>query len=123
MPRGKRSVVPQLPATFRVSYLGGEKFVEIKAAAKLAGIHPAILEMGQRLLKAPGRECGVFQLGTEELQKRSAELRAMFVTGLKKVARAFAPAGMRVQSHATDDRLTFWYEQGKPWGKKPAAAA
>ena len=98
--------------------VGGEKFIEIREAAKLAGIHPAIIEMGQRLLKKPGEEGGVFQLTTSELQARGESIEQTFKAGLRKVAKAMGPGGLAVRSLREDLRITFWYRQG---AKKRAA--
>ena len=53
----------RLPDKIKFDVIGGEKFIEIQEAAKLVGIHPAILEMGKRLMKDPGKEGGEIFLG------------------------------------------------------------
>jgi hypothetical protein len=114
MPRGvKNATTADLPAlTFEV--VKGESFMQVKAAAKLAGIHPTILEMGQRLLKRPDGEGAEFTLGTPDLLRRANDIETMFVAGLKKVARALGPGGLSVKCFRDEKRLVFWYAPGGP---------
>lgn len=110
MPKGQTRV-RALPDTVKVVYLSGEPFIAIKAAARLAGIHPAVLEMAQRLTKKPGTEAGLFELATVELRSKATEIEAVFVSGLRKAARALVgPGKLTVRSHREGNRLTFWYD-------------
>jgi len=88
--------------------LGRDGLIKIQKAAKLGGVHPAILEMGQRLLKSPGAEGGVLTLGTPDLKERAEDIRSAFVKGLRKVGGAMGD-GLAVKSHRDGDRLVFWY--------------
>lgn len=112
----------ELPKTAKVQFVDGKKFIEIKSAAKLAGIHPAVLEMGRRLLNNPDGEGGVFLLATAELQKAGNEIEEVVRAGLRKVARGLGPGGLAVKSYRDEDRLVFWYTlAGGPKAKRPAA--
>ena len=99
-----------IPVGSKFGMIAGETFVQLKAAAKLAGIHPVVLEMGQRLLKQPDSQGAAFDLATPEMLKRADDIEAMFVKGLKKVAGAFGSTPMNVKSYRDDkNRLVFWY--------------
>jgi hypothetical protein len=82
--------------------------------------------MGQRLLKKPGQEAGVFTLGTTELQNKAEAIRGAFVKGLRRMAKVLGPAGLTLRATHADGRLTFWYQVGRrlpKGGKKKGAAA
>jgi hypothetical protein len=87
MPRGQATRV-ELPTNVKVEIIEGEGFIKIREAAKLGGVHPVVLEMGQRLLKNPGGAGAAFALATPELQKRADDIAKMFKTGLRRVAPA-----------------------------------
>ena len=99
----------ELPTGIRFETIDGGKFMQVKAAARMAGIHPVILEMGQRLLKSQDREGAAFVLATPEMQKRGDDIEAMIVKGLKRVAKASNTGAVNVKSYRQNDRLTFWY--------------
>jgi hypothetical protein len=103
-----------LPDSLKIDFIKGESFIRAKQAARLAGIHPAILEMGQKLLQSVDGQAGVFVLGSQEMKTRAREIEELFVKGLRKVGRAFG-SGVTVKSSREGDRLLFWYAPG--WGK------
>lgn len=103
-----------LPDSLKIEFIKGESFIRAKHAARLAGIHPAILEMGQKLLQSVDGQAGVFVLGNAEMKAKAHEIEALFVKGLRKVGQLFGP-GVRVKSTREGDRLLFWYAPG--WEK------
>lgn len=109
MPKGTRTAV-ELPTSVKFEVVEGKKFIEIREAAKLAGIHPVVLEMGQRLLKDVGGAGAAFTLANEAMVKKADDIDAMFKTGLKRIAKAFEPnRKIRVKAHRDGNRLVFWY--------------
>ena len=99
-----------LPQALKIEYLKGQAFIELKAAARLAGIHPEILERARHLLASEGSECCSFKLATPELLKAANEIEALFRTGLNRVAKVFGSVRFRVKSYRDETRLVFWYE-------------
>jgi len=54
---------------------------------------------------------GSFHPGQPAMVEQAEAIRAQFVSGLRKVAKAFDPAHKRkVKSHRDGARLVFWYE-------------
>jgi len=116
--RRVKKIETELPKIDKIAFLDGDKFIKIQSAAKLAGVHPAVLEMGQRLIGTIGQECGVFALTTKEHSARAEDIRAMFVKGLKKVVKALGPPGVGVKSVAEPERLVFWYAMNPKYKDK-----
>ncbi|MGH7185779.1 MAG: hypothetical protein ACREIB_05835 [Pseudomonadota bacterium] len=110
-----------LPEKMKFEMISGVAFVKLKDAAKLAGIHPVVLEMGQRLLKKVDGEGAIFALGTAELQKHAEAIEAMIKAGLRKISKVFGPGGLAVKSVRDGERLVFWYRTGGSGIKKAAA--
>ena len=108
-----------IPKNYKVQFLDGKAFIELKAAARLAGIPESVLEMGQRLLKRPDVEGGIFLLATSELQSKANEIEAIFRLGLRKIAKALGSGGLTVKRYRDEGRLVFWYAVGP--GKKRIA--
>lgn len=106
MPRPRQTL--SIPVNLKFEILKGEAFMRVRQAAKLAGLHPAILEMGQRLLQHAEAEAGVFQLATPEMKAKGDAIEEAFVKGLRRVARALGQ-NVNVRSVREGDRLTFWY--------------
>ena len=113
MPKGKRRnhTPVELPG-LKIETVTGQKFIEIKAAAKLAGVHPVVLEVSQRLLRDPNQGAR-FTLGTKEMQAKATEIEDMFRVGLKKVSKAMGHR-YAVRSHKDGDALVFWYATDGP---------
>jgi hypothetical protein len=98
-----------LPEKFTLEYVKGEPFIKLASAAKLAKIHPVILEMGQNLLKNP-QQAGIFILGNAELKRKVNDIEREFVRGLRKILLIFGGnKRMKVSSYLSEDRLHFWY--------------
>ena len=106
MPGPKRKI--ELPNA-KIEYIQGQPFLKLKEAAKLAGIHPVILEMGKRLLARPDVEGGVFPLKGPEMQKNADAIEQQFVWGLRKIAKALSAIPLRVKSVREEERLVFFY--------------
>lgn len=99
-----------LPADAKFVYLDGAAFVPIKQSAKLGGLSPVVLEMGQKLLAGAGNQGAAFLLATPEMKSKALEIEALIVKGLRKVAKALGNgASCRVKSVRDGDRLVFWY--------------
>jgi hypothetical protein len=121
MPKGKATVVP-IPNNAKFEVLSGEGFIKIREAAKLSGIHPVVLEMAQHLLKNPSTTGASFALATPDLQKRGADIAAMFKSGLKKCAKALDPTHIcGVKVHHDDDRVVCWYVASHARGPRSQA--
>lgn len=111
MPKGQPRRALELPARVKIEIITGKALMAVKAAAKLAGIPPAVLEMANTLIEKPGEQAGRFLLGTPEMKTKAVEIEQVFVAGLRKVARAHFGAGkLTVHSTRDGDTLTFWYE-------------
>lgn len=111
MPKGKKQVVTISP-TAQFALVDGATFVRLQAAARLAGIHPVILEMGAQLIKRIGNggAGAAFQLETADLERNAAAITSMFKTGLRRYAKAIEPQKkIKVKSVRDGKRLVFWY--------------
>lgn len=109
MPKGQRAVM-DIPEGAKFETLEGAKFVAVKDAARLGGIHPVVLEMGQRLIKSIGGAGAAFTLGTPDMVKRADDIASTFKLGLRKVAKALEPnKKIKVKVHQEANRLVFWY--------------
>lgn len=102
-------------STGKVGFLDEQEFIHLRDAAKLSGIHPAILEMARTLLKKPGEQAGYFQLATPALVKQASDIQKVFVRGLVRVAKALNTSqyAVVVKTGREKDRLAFWYEARK----------
>ncbi len=107
----------ELPKTLKIDYVKGEAFVKLRDAAKLAGIPPAVLEMGQRLLKSGNTEGATFVLGTPELKAKADEIVKVFRSGLRKVARAFGSGDAAPKTYCDGEKIVCWYQEGTKKGK------
>lgn len=109
MPKGVRAATFKLPEEFKIETINGQDFVRIQAAAKISGIHPVVLSMGQRLLKNPS-DGGVFKLGDPDMMKNASAIEAEFVKGLRKVSKALG-SGQKAKSFLDYEqkRIVFWY--------------
>lgn len=121
MPKGKRTETV-LPNHYKIQTIAGKEFIELRNAAKLAGVHPAVLEMGQILLKNL-EQGGVFMLASRAKQEKATEIDEVFRSGLKKVIRSLGPGGLSVKSlvDRDNDRIVFWLQSGGPGIKRKAA--
>lgn len=104
-----------LPEKLKFESISGKQFIQVKSAAKLAGIHPVILEMGKKLMESVDGQAASFLLGTPEMLKKANEIENEFNKGLKKVAKAFGNS-FSIKSYRDDNKLYFWYTQG--WSRK-----
>lgn len=119
----KKTKQIELPETVKLQFVDGKKFIEIKAAARLAGIHPVVLEMGRKLLENPDGQGGVFLLATEQIRKQANEIEQVFRRGLQKVAKTLGPGGLAVKSYRDEERLVFWYARAGAAAKGKRQAA
>src|SRR3990167_6037159 len=110
MPKGVRKCRFELPPKLKLEYIKGEKFLEMQAVSKLAGLPAPVVEMGQRLLKSPDEEGGVFMLVTQEMKDNAPQIEAIFTEGLTRIARLFGPKGTKVRSFRDDDRCVWYYQ-------------
>ena len=110
MPKGVRKCRFELPPKLKLEYIKGEKFLEMQAVSKLAGLPAPVIEMGQRLLKSPDEEGGVFMLVTQEMKDNAPQIEAIFTEGLTRIARLFGPKGTKVRSFRDDDRCVWYYQ-------------
>ena len=117
-PKKTNTVMNLLPEKVKIEYISGGAFIALKSASKLAGIHPAITEMGLTLLKKPN-EGGIYVLGTPEMLNKANEIELLFRDGLRRIAKIFGPGGQAVKSYREENRLIFWY--GIPKVKRKAA--
>lgn len=100
----------QLLDNAKVEYIDGRAFVPLREAAKLGKVHSVILEMGKRLLAQPNEAGASFTLGDANMKTRAVEIEAMFVKGLRRIAKVLGNGtSVRVRSHRDGDRLVFWY--------------
>ena len=101
----------KLPDKLTFQHVTAKDLVVIKDAAKLAGIHPVVLEMGRYMLKRPN-EGATFKLATPELKKQADAIHILFKAGLKKVVRALGADDkpMTLKSMQYPEKLVFWYE-------------
>jgi len=106
-----------LPETLKFEIISGKSFIQTKSAAKLAGIHPVILEMGKKLMESVDGQAAQFFLGTPEMKRKAEDIESEFRSGLKKVAKAFGNA-LQIKSYREDNKLFFWYTQGRSKAKK-----
>lgn len=93
----------------KAAFINGEALMKVKDAAKIAGLHEAVLAMAQRLLADPSLG-GVWELGTPELKLHADGIKAKFLSGLRKVAKVLGPGGLNAKALRDGDRLVFWYE-------------
>lgn len=101
---------PPLPAEIKFQIVDGAAFVRLKEAAKLAGIHPVVLEMAAELLKRVNGSGASFALVTPDLQKNGLGIAAAFKSGLKRYAAAMEPTRkLKVKAYRDGNRLVFWY--------------
>lgn len=109
MPKGER-VKLRIPDTAKYQIVGGPEFVRLRDAARLAGIHPVVLEMGKELLTRIGGSGASFALATPELQKSADEIAKVFKGGLRRVAKALEPnKKIKLKAYRDGARLVFWY--------------
>lgn len=107
MPKGQRLAIPD-SAKFQI--VDGQPFVRLREAAKLAGIHPVILEMGAELLKRVGGSGAAFALATPDLQKSADAIAKAFKVGLRRYAKAMEPMKkLKLKAYKDGARLVFWY--------------
>jgi hypothetical protein len=102
----------ELPTTLKFETISGQRFVEIKAAAKLAGVHPVALEMAQKLLKDLNQGAR-FVLADRKMEEKASAIEELFRAGLKKVAKAMGQR-LAVRSHKDGNSLVFWYDSRGP---------
>lgn len=109
MPKGKTTTV-LVPRDAKFTLVDGQNFVRLREAAKLAGIHPVVLEMGKELLSRVGGSGAAFALATPELQKAADDIARTFKTGLRRVAKAMEPnKKIKLKAFRDGNRLVFWY--------------
>jgi hypothetical protein len=109
MPKGKALATP-LPRDAKFTIVDGQNFVRLREAAKLAGIHPVVLEMGKELLSRVGGSGASFALATPELQKAGDEIARTFKVGLRRFAKAMEPQKkIKLKAYRDGNRLVFWY--------------
>lgn len=132
MPKVKaKGSLLKLPEKLKYAIVTGDAVIKMERAAKLAGIHPVILEMGSKLLETYKPEVGrgagaTFELADKQMQERGDDLLTMFVSGLKKVVRALGPGGVTAVGHRDGQRLNFLLRRaagGPGRGKKKQATA
>lgn len=104
-----------LPEKLKFEIISGKTFIQTKSAAKLAGIHPVVLEMGKKLMEQVDGQAAQFFLGTPDMERRATDIEVEFRNGLKKVAKAFGNS-LQVKSYREDNKLFFWYTQS--WSRK-----
>ena len=116
----------QLPEEIKFDIVSGTSLTGIKDVTKIARVHPAIMEMGRRLLDTlstqgndPGKpEGGQYRLD-DEMRPNAKLLQRSFISGLRRVARAlWAGPALEVKSYRDEHKLVFWYELSDP--TKPA---
>lgn len=109
MPTGKASV-SVLPRDAKFQIIDGQPFVRLRDAAKLAGIHPVVLEMGKELLTRVGGSGAAFALATPDLQRNAEAIAKVFKVGLRRLAKALEPTKkIKVKAYRDGRRLVFWY--------------
>lgn len=111
MPRAKKAAEYVLPPDIRLETINGEHFIQVKAAARLAGVHPAVLGMGQKLLKQPGQG-SYFKLADPKILSNAGAIETAMMRDLKRVVRALAGKGHKAKSYLDYDekRIVFWVE-------------
>lgn len=108
MPTGKPRF--QLPRDAKFQVIDGTTFVRLREAAKLSGIHPTVLAMGQELLTRIGGSGAAFPLSTPELVKSSDDIIKTFKVGLRRYAKAMEPTKkLKLKAFREGQRLVFWY--------------
>lgn len=108
MPKGQSVTV--IPRDAKFAIVDGANFVRLREAAKLAGIHPVVLEMGRELLTRIGGSGASFALATPELQKSAGEIAKTFKRGLRRFAKAMEPTKkIKLKAFREGSRLVFWY--------------
>ena len=105
----------------KVEYVSGPALMELKTAAKLAGIETTVLEMGMRLIKRPDGEGVIFRLALPEMLQKANEIELLIRDGLKKVAKALSPGPLSVKSYRKESSLIFWYATGGPGIRRSGA--
>lgn len=108
----------EIPKSLKVEYVKGDAFVKLRDAAKLAGIPPVVLEMGQRLLRSGNTEGATFVLGTPDLKAKADDIMRVFKAGLRKVAKAFGTGGLAPRTYCDGEKIVCWYQDGGPGIKK-----
>jgi len=111
MPRAKKAATFELPQDLKIESINGEQFMKVRAAARLAGVHPAVLSMGQRLLKESGQG-SYFKLADPKMVSNAAAIETSMLRDLKRVVRALAGKGHKAKSYLDYDqkRIVFWVE-------------
>lgn len=100
----------QLPKDAKFTVVDGQPFVRLRDAARLAGIQPVVLEMGQTLLSRVGGSGAAFALSTPELVRSSDDIIKTFKTGLRRYAKAMEPnQKIKLKAFREGQRLVFWY--------------
>lgn len=99
-----------LPNDAKWIVVDGQNFVRLREAAKLAGIHPVILEMGKELLTRIGGSGAAFALATPELQREADTIAKLFKAGLKRYAKAMEPnKKISPRVYRDGNRIVCWY--------------
>lgn len=117
MPKGQPSATIPLPEDLKFDVINGDGLMAIRKAATIARVHPAILEMGERIVAKPGVEAGVFRLGDDDMRARAKDLRKAFLKGLRRVCKALGQAPAALKSYADEHKLVFWIDA--PNGSAP----
>lgn len=93
-----------------ISDVPPEKLVPLKAAARLAGVHPVVLEMADRLVKDPAR--GVRFALDATMRRQSSAIEEEIRRGLKRCATGYGRPDLKVRSYVGDahEYLVFWYD-------------
>lgn len=130
MPRLKRARADAtLPQKAKFTIVTGDAVIRMERAAKLAGVHPVVLEMGTKLIEGwrPTERKGVgavFDLGDKDMQERGDDMLAMMLAGLRKVVRALGSGAVRAAGHRDGQRLCFFLRaSAAPWSKAKKAGA
>lgn len=106
----KATTTSLLPRDAKFTIVDGQNFVRLREAAKLAGIHPAVLEMGRELITRVGGSGAAFALATPELQRNAEPIAKMFKLGLRRFAKAMEPTKkIKLKAFREGQRLVFWY--------------
>jgi hypothetical protein len=108
MVKAKR--VSLIPDGAKFQTVDGQDFVRLRDAAKIAGIHPVVLEMGKQLLSRVGGSGASFALATADLQRNADAIAKQFKVGLRRFAKAMEPnRKIKLKAFRDGQRLVFWY--------------
>lgn len=115
IPRKRLADLIGASPTFQV--VDGVTFVKVRDAAKIATLHPGVLEMSREMLVNVGGKGMAYPLSTHLDKMNRQDIARLLKAQLAKVAKVLAPT-RRLRTHVVQDpsgtpRIVCWYSEAK----------